>query len=234
VSTARHGTPRDRPRPAPEGAGVTRWAAEAYEDGPTAAEAFARVRTEFPDPPPVPAESAQPCFHQGPYDVGRFTDEIDADQLDLQTAIAANDAFAVLDAIEHGLQVHPRPADLELDAARIASHTAGLRPDLADISGCSPAEMNDRALAWLWAGAAGVAVLAGQWKPEPAVSKEADKRLAAIFGQTSRRLNRWTVQGLAVQLRLAEDGRWHPYERKGSRWTPAGPRPPTPKPRQGP
>jgi hypothetical protein len=208
---------------APEGAGITRWAADAYDDGPSAADAFARVPADLPEPPPLPAAPEHPCFHAGPYDPGQFTDEIDADRLDLQAAIAANSAFNVLDEAARGLEVHPRPADLELDAARIASSTAGLIPQLAQAIGCSQAEMGDRARAWMWGGAEAIATLTGQWKPEPAVCKAADERLTDLFGQTTRRLNRWTIPSLNLQLRLAEDGRWYPYAKTGNRWTPAGP-----------
>jgi len=206
----------------PEGAGETRWAATCYDEGPTAAEAFARNRTELPEPPPVPAESAQQCFHPGQYEPGRFTDEIDADRLDLQAAVAANGAFVVLTAIDRGRGVQTRPDDLLLDAARIAAHTAGLEPELAAITGCSPNEMHDRALAWHWAGAEGIAILTDQWKPEAAVCKAADEDLTILFGRTNRRLNRWTIPSLPGQLRLAEDGRWHPYTKNDNRWSPAG------------
>lgn len=208
---------------APEGAGITRWAADAYDDGPSAAEAFARVPADLPEPPPLPAAPEHPCFHPGPFDPGRFTDEIDADGLDLQAAIAANSAFQALEAAAHGSEIHPRPAYLELDAARIASSTAGLIPQLAQAIGCSQAEMDDRARAWMWGGAEAVATFTDQWKPEPAVSKAADERLTDLFGPTTRRLNRWTIPSLNLQLRLAQDGRWHPYEKKNNRWTPAGP-----------
>ncbi|MCH7231068.1 SWIM zinc finger family protein [Glycomyces sp. L485] len=209
--------------PAPEDSGRTRWAAEAYENGPTPAEAFARTPAALPEPPPVPAEPEQPCFHLGPYDPGRFTDEIDADGLDLQAAVAANSAYLALDAAEHEREIHPRPDDPKLDAARVASFTGGLISELAAIAGCPTAEMHDHARAWYWGGAEGVAVLTGQWKPEPAASKAADERLAGLFGTSNRRLNRWTIPSLNCQLRLAEDGRWHPYTKTGNRWAPAGP-----------
>lgn len=207
----------------PEGAGATRWAAEAYEDGPSAAEAFARVPAAPPEAPPLPEAPEHPCFHSDPFDQGRFTEEIDADGLDLQAAIAANSAFGALDAADRGLGVHLRPDDLGLDAARIASSTAGLAPELARAAGCSQAEMEDRARAWAWAGADGVAVMTAWWKPEPAVREAADRQLAELFGQVNRRLNRWTVPSRNLQLRLAEDGRWHPYTKSGDRWAPAGP-----------
>jgi hypothetical protein len=118
---------------------------------------------------------------------------------------------------------HPRPDDLELDAARIASTTAGLMPRLARAVGCTQTEMEDRARGWTWGGSEGVAALTGQWKPEPADCKAADEQMADLFGPTTRRLNRWTIPSLRLQLRLAEDGRWYPFPKTGNRWTPAGP-----------
>jgi hypothetical protein len=41
--------------------------------------------------------------------------------------------------------------------------------------------------------------------------------------RTRRLLNRWTVEGLGLQLRYGRDGRWYPYRQECGAWWPAGP-----------
>lgn len=112
-------------------AGRTLWGKGAYENGPTAAEAFARECGPLPEPPETPSEPVLQCFHENPYDPGRFTADLNADALDLQAAIAANTAFLALDALGQGRPVHPRPKTRPL--TRPASQSAHTRR-----SGASP------------------------------------------------------------------------------------------------
>lgn len=215
----------DRPalrREAPEGAGRTLWASSAFDDGPSPAEAFARRLGPLPEPPEAATEPEPPCFHPGPFDPGRFTDDIDADALDLQAALAANAASDLLFRIDHGLAIPRRPADLSADAARLASHTPELVEDLASAARCAPAELEMRADAWFFGGEGGLAAFHDQWKPGPELIAEAEKRLTAAYGEVTRRLNRWTVPGRGVQYRLGRDGVWYPYARSGNRWIPSG------------
>ncbi|MEV3938274.1 SWIM zinc finger family protein [Glycomyces sp. NPDC049804] len=198
--------------------GRTLWAKRAYEHGPTAAEAFARECGPLPEPPGTPAEPVLQCFHEHPYDPGRFTADLNADALDLQAAIAATTALLAID-----LPLQPRPDDLALDAARIASGTREAIPRLAEIAGCTPPELEDRALAWIFGGETGIQTLTDQFQPDPETRKAADAILKARFGTVSRRQNRWTIAAEGLQLRLGRDGRWYPYTKEAGRWLPDGP-----------
>lgn len=202
----------------PEGAGRTRWAATAFEDGPAPAEAFARTPGPLPEAPERPGEPDPPCFHDGPWDPGRFTPEITADRLDLQAAVAANAAFVALDAADRGIRIPPRPDDPRLDAIRVAALAKEKAPELARLAGCPPQEVEDRGFAWLYAGADGVAVVAEQWSPDLERCREADERFARAVGGVTRRRNRWTFTGRGLQLRLGRDGRWYPFAKDGNRW----------------
>jgi hypothetical protein len=204
-------------------AGRTLWAQSAYENGATAAEAFARERGPLPEAPDTPSEPVLQCFHENPYDPGRFTADLNADALDLQAAIAANTAFLALDALDQGRPVHPRPEDLALDAARIAIGAHESIGRLAEIAGCSPLELEDRALAWLFGGETGVSALTDQFQPDPEARRNADSILKARFASVSRRQNRWTITTEGLQLRLGRDGLWYPYTKEGGRWLPDGP-----------
>ncbi|MCD0442346.1 hypothetical protein LO763_01730 [Glycomyces sp. A-F 0318] len=204
-------------------AGRTLWASHVYEHGPTAAEAFARECGPLPEPPPLPAEPVLPCFHENDYDPGRFTTDLDADSLDLQAAVAANLAWAALDGAEQG-RVHPRPDNLPADAARVAFGVPEEEiPLLARIAGCTPVELDDRALAWLYGGEPGISALDDQFQPDPETRQAADEALKARFGNVTRRRNRWTITAEARQLRLGRDGRWYPYTKEEGHWLPDGP-----------
>lgn len=218
IDTADAPTASDDPE-----AGRTLWASTAYEHGPTAAEAFARECGPLPGPPPLPAEPASQCFHENAYDPGRFTDDLDADSLDLQSAIAANLAWTALDGADQGRPLHPRPDGLAADTARIAIGAPEEVPDLARIAGCTPIELDDRALAWLYGGEPGIAALDDQFQPDPETRQAADAILKARFGTVTRRRNRWTITAEARQLRLGRDGRWYPYAKEDGHWLPDGP-----------
>jgi hypothetical protein len=204
-------------------AGRSLWAKRAYEDGPSAAEAFARETGPLPEPPDTPGEPVLQCFHEHQYDPGRFTADLNADALDLQAAIAANTAFLALDGLERGRPLHPRPEAPVADAARIALGAPEAIPRLAEIAGCSPSDLEDRALAWLYGGEPGIAALHDSFQPDPDLRAAADNALKSRFASVTRRRNRWTITTEARQLRLGRDGRWYPYAKEGGRWLPDGP-----------
>jgi uncharacterized Zn finger protein len=204
-------------------AGRTLWASRAYQDGPTAAEAFARECGPLPEPPPTPAEPVLQCFHENDYDPGRFTADLNADALDLQAAIAANLAWVALDGLDQGRSAHPRPEDLSVDAARVAIGAPEEIPRLARIAGCAPVDLDERALAWLYGGEPGISALTEQFQPDPEIRQAADEALKARFCTVVRRRNRWTITAEGRQLRLGSDGLWYPYEKDGTRWLPCGP-----------
>jgi uncharacterized Zn finger protein len=204
-------------------AGRTLWASTAYEDGPTAAEAFAREPGPLPEPPQTPGEPVLQCFHENPYDQGRFTADLNADALDLQAEIASTTAFLALDALDQGRPVHPRPEDPALDAARVALGAHEQLPRLAEIAGCAPLALEDRALAWLFGGESGIGALEDQFQPDPETRQATDAILKARFTTVTRRRNRWTITAEARQLRLGRDGLWYPYTKEAGHWYPDGP-----------
>ncbi|WP_205326054.1 SWIM zinc finger family protein [Glycomyces sp. YM15] len=197
--------------------GRTLWAKTAYESGPTAAEAFARECGPLPDAPEVPGEPVLQCYHENPYDPGRFTADLNADALDLQAAIAATTALLAID-----LPLRPRPDALALDVVRIAIGANEAIPRLAEIAGCSPFELQERTYAWLFGGEAGVNALTDQFRPDPETRQSADAILKARFGTVTRRQNRWTIASEDLQLRLGRDGLWYPYTKEAGRWLPDG------------
>lgn len=79
-------------------------------------------------------------------------------------------------------------------------------------------ELRRWALAWRYAGVAGLDVLGEAWSPPP---EDLLEGRAALGGQVRAWRNRLT-RG-SRQLRLGRDHRWHPYRRVGPAWEPAGP-----------
>lgn len=87
--------------------------------------------------------------------------------------------------------------------------------------------------AWRHGGAVGLAVLEEDWTPDPAALARATDQLAAAWEPGTRpdlRATgaRWTAVGTGAQLRYGPDGRWWPYRKEGTAWTPAGPPAPDP------
>lgn len=104
---------------------------------------------------------------------------------------------------------------------------------LARGSGRDRGGMERAVRAWRHGGAAGLAVLEDDWTPDPAALARATDQLAAAWEPGSRpRLraagSRWTAVGTGAQLRYGRDGRWWPYRKEGTAWTPAGPPDPDP------
>lgn len=104
---------------------------------------------------------------------------------------------------------------------------------LARGSGRDRGAMERAVRAWRHGGAAGLAVLEDDWTPDPAALARAADQLAAAWEPGARpRLRaagaRWTAVGTDAQLRYGRDGRWWPYRREGTVWTPAGPPDPDP------
>lgn len=79
-------------------------------------------------------------------------------------------------------------------------------------------ELRRWALAWRYAGAAGLDALGEAWSPP---AEDLLEGRAALGGQARAWRNRLTSG--PRQLRLGTDHRWHPYRRAGAAWEPAGP-----------
>ncbi|MFW6693344.1 SWF or SNF family helicase [Streptomyces sp. MAR4 CNX-425] len=104
---------------------------------------------------------------------------------------------------------------------------------LARGSGRDRGAMERAVRAWRHGGAAGLAVLEDDWTPDAAALARATDQLAAAWEPGTRpRLRaagaRWTAVGTGAQLRYGRDGRWWPYRKEGTAWSPAGPPAPDP------
>ncbi|MFI1186218.1 SWF or SNF family helicase [Streptomyces californicus] len=202
--------------------------------GVPAGEAFAAagILPPLPPPPPVPGEAGL-----GPSldTEARPPAGVDPAALEVLAADSAVRARRMLlDALAPGHEEQPLPVEpaLPQDAVRLA---ADVRPEarigalLAAASGRPAAELDAAVRAWRYGGVAALAVLDGEWTPDPADLERARVRLGEAWEAGERpslRVSgpaRWTVAGADLQLRLDRDGRWWPYRRERGRWIPAGP-----------
>ncbi|MFD3485628.1 SWF or SNF family helicase [Streptomyces sp. NPDC058665] len=207
-------------------------------EGVRADEAFAArdILPPLPPPPPVPEEPGLPPSLDTEAEP---PPGIDADALEFLAADAASRALRLLiDALSSG---HERqPLEMELtpgqDAVRLAASSADplTAMRLAGGTGRQRAELELAVEAWRHGGAAALAVLEDEWQPEPEALARAKADLAGAWeGGEGPRLRagaagRWTVVGADTQLRYGRDGRWWPYRKVRSRWSPAGPPAPDP------
>ncbi|OLR95485.1 hypothetical protein BJP25_05965 [Actinokineospora bangkokensis] len=117
------------------------------------------------------------------------------------------------------------------DAIRLAARGDEDLRARAAAAGPRPADFTRGVLAWSHAGAEGLATLEDSWTPDRDAVARARADLAEAWsaagldGDPEVKVwrNRWTVEDRGWQLRLSTTGRWHPYTRDGSAWTPAGP-----------
>ncbi|UQA91676.1 SWIM zinc finger family protein [Streptomyces halobius] len=181
-------------------------------------------------PPPVETPGEPPVLSGGtPPAPG-----VEVAALEFLIADAAARAQRLLaDALSTWHPDNPPPPALTAaqDAVRLAAAAPGaaISERLAAGSGRDARSLTLAVRAWELGGTAGLAVLEEDWTPEPAALARATDRLAAAWedGETRPRLratrNRWTVVGGDAQLRYGRDGRWWPYRKEHSQWTPAGP-----------
>lgn len=196
---------------------------DAPDTGVVAVEAFrawsARPRA-LPRLPPPPARPGRPALLVADPPPGSGIDVAGLAEL---VADAARRALELaLGSSATGLEL-----DEEEDLARRASHL--LDPDrvvtdpsalerLSARSGRSARRLVDLGLAWRQGGLPALAALDGRVEVDPASAAEG----RAILGPGARcRGNRVTLGDR--QLRRGADGRWYPYRRSGSGWTPDGP-----------
>ncbi|GAA3895879.1 hypothetical protein GCM10022244_02320 [Streptomyces gulbargensis] len=203
--------------------------------GVPAAEAYAArdILPPLPAPPAVRAEPGEPPS----LDTGTEPEPgVEPAALEFLAADAAARAHRLLGALLGGAGGDGGGAGAETltvaqDAARLAAASPApwVAARLAAGSGRTPAELDLAARAWRLGGAAGLAVLEEEWNPDAETLAGAAARLARAWEDGERpplrRTGgaRWTVTGTDAQLRLGPDGRWWPYRRTGTRWTPAGP-----------
>ncbi|WBB60630.1 SWF or SNF family helicase [Streptomyces sp. WMMC500] len=151
------------------------------------------------------------------------------------TAVRARRLLADALAPDHGRTPPPPELTVSQDAVRMAAGgpAARIAVRLARGTGRDRGGMERAVRAWRHGGAAGLAVLEEDWTPDPAALARATDQLAAAWEPGSRpRLRaaggRWTAVGTGAQLRYGPDGRWWPYRKEGTAWTPAGPPAPDP------
>ncbi|WP_381790103.1 SWF or SNF family helicase [Streptomyces niveus] len=201
--------------------------------GIRADEAFAArgILPPLPSPPPVPEEPALPPSLDTEAEP---PPGIDADALEFLAADAAGRALRLLiEALSTGHERQPIEQELTSgqDAVRLAASTDDplIAVRLAGGTGRRRAELDLAVGAWRYGGAAALAVLEEEWRPEPEALARAKADLAAAWEDSERpRLRagtggRWTVVGADTQLRYGRDGRWWPYRRAGARWAASGP-----------
>ncbi|WP_407563584.1 SWF or SNF family helicase [Streptomyces sp. 184] len=209
--------------------------------GVRADEAYAAAGSLPPLPPaPEPvAEPGTPPVLTGGTEPAPGVDVAALEFLVADTAVRARRLLA--DALSPGHARTPLPRELTEpeDAVRMAATAA---PDgagariavrLAGGSGRDRGGMARAVRAWRHGGAAGLAVLEDDWTPDPAALARAKDQLAAAWDPDTRpdlraAGSRWTAVGTGAQLRYGRDGRWWPYRKEGTAWTPAGPPAPDP------
>jgi hypothetical protein len=135
--------------------------------------------------------------------------------------------------------------DADDDPAEDPQVTGTRRTGLGADGGRTAAELPRAVRAWRYGGPAGLEALEETWSPPRGDTKVGGDlaRAQAVLARAAcdgwggwgedpgrdadvrgrRLLNRWTVEGLGLQLRYGRDGRWHPYRREHGAWWPAGP-----------
>ncbi|MFB6435192.1 SWF or SNF family helicase [Streptomyces sp. NPDC056411] len=209
---------------------------ERVDAGVPAAEAYA-ARDVLPPlpapPPPVEVPGTAPALGGGaPPAPG-----VSVPALEFLIGDAAARARRLLaEALSPRHPDTPPPPELtpDQDAVRLAAAGPGeaLSARLAAGTRRDPQDLALAVRAWRLGGAAGLAVLAEEWTPDPAELARAAGRLAAAQedgeadGAGAWRWaagNRWTTADGEAQLRYGRDGRWWPYRDEDGRWAPAGP-----------
>jgi len=208
------------------GAGV----ADGREFAPArAAEAFAAQQVGLPDlpamPPPLTIEAVAVAGAVPPPGLGPTG-------LSLLVLDAAHRARGILAALLAGESL-PVPLDEWQDAVRLAAAHPELSERLADATGRSDssggADLPVAVQAWSYGGASALEVLEHTWTPSGSEPARARAELLAAWDDDAMQIemtaNRLTLTagGETRQLRLDRLGRWHPYERAGADWLPAGP-----------
>jgi uncharacterized Zn finger protein len=188
------------------------------DEGVPARTAFAadRVRPELPSPPLPPADPGQPAaLASDPPPVSGVTTQ----SLASLVADAAVRAQLLLVGDEPADETMALRLSVEDDVVRrVAVGTAEpVSVALSSAVGLRATDLVRRADAWRIGGAAGVAALVGSWDAPPPLLTPG---VEALGPGARRRANRVTSGD--VQLRLDQQGRWHPFVRVGTDWQLAG------------
>ncbi|MEO3762362.1 SWF or SNF family helicase [Streptomyces sp. B5E4] len=225
-------------------------AGPAVAAGVRADEAYAKAPPPLPPPPEPVAEAGTPPVLTGGAEPAAGLDVAALEFLVADTAVRARRLLADALAPDHAEAPLPGELTVAQDAVRMAATAKSAGPGgatyagaggaaariavrLAGGSGRDRAGMERAVRAWRHGGAAGLAVLEDDWTPDPAALARATDQLAAAWDPDTRPHlratgTRWTAVGRGAQLRFGPDGRWWPYRKEGTTWTPAGPPAPDP------
>ncbi|AKH81214.1 SWF or SNF family helicase [Streptomyces sp. CNQ-509] len=231
-------------------AGSAGSAVPAVAVGVRADEAYAAPPRPLPPAVGPVAEAGTPPVLTGGAEPAAGLDVAALEFLVADTAVRARRLLADALAPDHAGAPLPPELTESQDAVRMAATAKSAGPGdgsdadaggaaariavrLARGSGRDRGGMERAVRAWRHGGAAGLAVLEDEWTPDPAALARATDQLAAAWDPDTRpRLRatgtRWTAVGRGAQLRYGPDGRWWPYRKEGTTWTPAGPPAPDP------
>ncbi|MGI5452670.1 SWF or SNF family helicase [Streptomyces sp. CA-249302] len=203
----------------------------AEPEGVDATEAYAAgdILPPLPAPPDLPSEPGTPpsLDTDAPPAPGVVPGALR--YLAARTAVEAHRLLA--EALRAGTE--RQDPDSELTIAQDAVRLAAGAPEeavvarLAEGSGRDGEGLARATRAWGLGGAAALSVLEEEWTVEGETLARARAALESAWDEDERpvlraRLNRWTVVGEPVQLRLGRDGRWWPYRKERGRWAPVG------------
>jgi uncharacterized Zn finger protein len=205
---------------------------EVEQAGVDASEAFAALVGPLPADPelpskvavdqlpitgtaPMPEPLAQPRASEA---AGLTADLSNAVSLPLLVLDAARRSRAQLNSLLTD-SADPWVLDEWQDSVRLAAEYPELRARLQDTD-----RLETGVQAWMYGGAPGLDVLVNSWTPDRGELVRARTELqAAADDELELAISGNWLTSSAVQLRLDKVGRWHPYQRSGDDWEPAGP-----------
>ncbi|WP_432950614.1 hypothetical protein ACQPXM_19560 [Kribbella sp. CA-253562] len=195
--------------------------AEVERLGVDAGAAFAADVAALPPDPELPSKVViddLPITGTAPLSEAEVGGPDAAVSLPLLVLDAARRGRAQLNALLTG-SPEPWVLDEWQDSVRLAAEYPELRARLEDTDGLEVGVQ-----AWTYGGAPGLDVLVSSWAPDGGELVRARTELqAAADERLELEISGNWLTSSTVQLRLDKAGRWHPYQRAGDSWLPAGP-----------
>ncbi|ONI69264.1 hypothetical protein BWI15_21910 [Kribbella sp. ALI-6-A] len=195
--------------------------AEVEEIGVDAGAAFAAEIAALPSDPELPGKvliDDLPITGTAPLSEAGVGGSDTSVSLPLLVLDAARRGRAQLNALLTG-SAEPWALDEWQDSVRLAAEYPELRARLDDTD-----QLEVGVQAWTYGGAPGLDVLVSSWTPDGGELVRARTELqAAADERLELEISGNWLTSSSVQLRLDKVGRWHPYQRAGDSWLPAGP-----------
>jgi hypothetical protein len=195
--------------------------AEVEQLGVDARAAFAAEIAALPPDPELPSKVViddLPITGTAPLSEAGVGGSDAAVSLPLLVLDAARRGRAQLNALLTG-SAEPWGLDEWQDSVRLAAEYPELRARLDDTD-----RLEVGVQAWTYGGAPGLDVLVSSWTPDGGELIRARTELqAAADERLELEISGNWLTSSTVQLRLDKVGRWHPYQRAGDAWLPAGP-----------